>query len=546
MSLEGQEIERKSLRAITGKSADWNEIAKDCVCFANSTGGKLLIGIEDGKTEPLAGQTIDTDLLDRLRKRIGELTVNVVPLPRIVTADNGGEYIELLIQRSTSVASTTDGRYYLRVADDCKPVLGDDIMRLANERAALPWETLTTLQVPRTQVDEAKFGKFCADIRASDRVKGSVKEKTSDELLDHYFFANGSWLTNLGVLCVGQRQDRARLGTAPVIQFLKYDETHQKVDKLVWDDYSLNPMELIDAVWREVPAWRESYEIPDGLFRQNIPHYDEAVVRELLANALVHRPYTQRGDIFINLYPEYLEIVNPGPLPLGVTVHNMLHMTVRRNEHLARLFHDLKLMEREGSGYDKIYEILLSQGKPLPEPVEGSDWFKVTVRKRIINPRIIDFVAKVDSQLQLRQREKICLGLLAQHEAMTALELCSALELKEASELKPWLDRLLDLKIVKKRGKTKGTTYFIVPDVLHRLDFNIETTLKNIPAHRLRELIIQDLSMHPSSRVGQIHERIGKEIPRRTLQAQLKTLVDEGIIEYEGEKRGRHYKCAKT
>ncbi|WP_244494188.1 MULTISPECIES: ATP-binding protein [unclassified Ensifer] len=58
------------------------------------------------------------------------------------------------------------------------------------------------------------------------------------------------------------------------------------------------------------------------------------------------------------------EVVNPGRLPLGVTRQNVLHTTVRRNEHLAKLFHDLKLMEL--SGYDKVYEILLSQGRPAP------------------------------------------------------------------------------------------------------------------------------------------------------------------------------------
>ncbi|MDR1424606.1 MAG: hypothetical protein LBI92_08395 [Azoarcus sp.] len=40
-----------------------------------------------------------------------------------------------------TVASTTDGRYFLRVADQSKPVTGDGVMRLATERTALPWET---------------------------------------------------------------------------------------------------------------------------------------------------------------------------------------------------------------------------------------------------------------------------------------------------------------------------------------------------------------------------------------------------------------------
>lgn len=47
MSLEGQLFDRKSLRTVTGESADFRELARDCVAFANATGGKLLIGIED-------------------------------------------------------------------------------------------------------------------------------------------------------------------------------------------------------------------------------------------------------------------------------------------------------------------------------------------------------------------------------------------------------------------------------------------------------------------------------------------------------------------
>ena len=237
----------------------------------------------------------------------------------MVTAPNGGQYIELRVPRALAVASTTDGRYFLRAADQSKPVTGDDVMRLASERAALPWETLTTLQLPRSDADKAQQQALLQALRASDRVKPSVKEKTDDELLDHYQLARGPLLTHLGVLCIGRQQQRALLATAPVIQFVKFDERGQKVNKLVWDDLTLSPMALIEAVWAEVPDFRERYELPDGLYRQHVPAFDESVVRELLVNTLVHRPYTQRGDIFLNLHPDRLEVVNPGPLPLDVT-----------------------------------------------------------------------------------------------------------------------------------------------------------------------------------------------------------------------------------
>ncbi|MFM8277569.1 MAG: RNA-binding domain-containing protein, partial [Cyanobium sp.] len=334
---EGQRLDRKSLRVVQGQSTDFEELAKDCVCFANGSGGQLLIGIEDTASLPPAQQRIDPRVLDRIRKRIGELTVNVTVIPEIQTAANGGQLIVLTIQRAIGVASTCDGRFYLRIGDDCKPILGDEVLRLANDRPSFPWETLTTLQISRTAVDPGKLAALCTQLRSSDRVKTTVKEQTDQELLDHYNLASGELLTNLGVLLLGQRFDRARLGTAPVIQAICYDEQGVKVNKFCWDDHDLSPIELPDAIWAEIPDFRESYEFPEGMFRTQVPAYEEAVVRELLVNALVHRPYTQRGDIYLNLHPDRLEVVNVGRLPIGVTPSNILHTYRRRNDGLTRI-----------------------------------------------------------------------------------------------------------------------------------------------------------------------------------------------------------------
>ena len=541
MSQEGQLLDQKSLRAVTGKTADWNEIAKDCIAFSNATGGRLLLGIEDGQDAPPVGQHIPADLPDTVRRKLAERTVNVAVLSDVVTAPNGGQYIELRIPRALSVASTTDGRYFLRVADQSKPVTGEDVMRLASERSALPWETQTTLHISRADADASKRDKLLQALRASDRVKASVKEKSDDELLDHYQLAQGHDLTNLGVLCLGRQHHRAQLTTAPVIQFIKYDERGQKVNKLVWDDHTQSPMAMIEAVWLEVPDFRERYELPDGLYRQNVPAFDEIVVRELLVNALVHRPYTQRGDIFLNLHPDRLEVVNPGPLPLGVTPQNVLHTTVRRNEHLARLFHDLRLMEREGSGFDKIFEVLLSQGRPAPELIETHDRVQVTVRRRILKPEVIDFIAKADQTYQLTQRERIALGLLAQHDALTARELAAKLELPSVEELQPWLKRLLDWHLVQSAGRTQATRYFVDPGLLRSLKFSGETTLKRIEPHRLAALVLEDLQRYPESAISDIHRRIGGEIHPKQVKRALEDLIGRDAVRFEGNKRWRRY-----
>jgi ATP-dependent DNA helicase RecG len=290
-----------------------------------------------------------------------------------------------------------------------------------------------------------------------------------------------------------------------------------------------------------VPDWQDSYEFPDGLFRKNVRHFDEVVVRELLANALVHRPYTQGGDIFINLFPDRLEVHNPGLLPLGVTAANILHTSRKRNDHLAQVFYDLKLMEREGSGYDRLYEQLLASGRPGPKVEEGDDRVTVTVQRRIAHPEVIDLIGKADSSYQLQPRERTALGLIAQEEAITAAQLAKALALRNADELRPWLGRLLDFGLVLTQGRTKGTNYRVNPEVLKATQYRGRTSLRGIERHRLRELVLRDLGIYGRSKRGEIHARIGAEIPERTLRSELAAMVQAGLLTPLGEAGGRRY-----
>ncbi len=541
MNSENQNTDLKSLRVVTGKTADWDEIAKDCVCFANSRGGRLLIGIEDSDRLPPAKQKIPLELLDRLRKRISELTVNVQVSPQIVTANNNGQFVELTIFPAIGVSSTSGGRYYLRVGDSCQPVVGDDVMRLVNERPGLSWEAMESQDAVQADIDVDKLNDFISSIHASDRVKDSVKDKSPDELLDHYQLASGNCLTHLGILLLGTALNRARLGTAPVVQFLKFDEQRQKVNKIVWDDYTLSPVELVDAVWRDIPDFRETYELPDGMFRQNIAAFDEKVVRELLVNALVHRPYTQRGDIFLNLHPDRLEVVNPGRLPLGVTPQNILHASQRRNDGLARMFHDLKMMEREGSGFDLMYDQMLSSGRPAPVITEGTDSVSVTIKRRIVVPQVIRLIAVADSRFQLSQRERITIGLLAQSEGMTTKEFSNCLDLDNTRKIKSWFGRLEKLKLVQSSGKTQGKRYFLDPALLRDADIGMVTTLSRMEPHRLEALIVEDLNRYPNSAISDIHSRIAPEIKRRRIKDSLDYLLLQGKIRKKGEKRWRRY-----
>lgn len=540
---ENKNIDKKSLAFLKGKKTDWDELAKDCVSFANAQGGIIILGIDDKEQLPPINQRIsDRNIPDVIQKSIAHRTINVGVAVTIETAENGSEFIKIQVFRSVqTIASTTKGRYYVRVHDECRPVPPDEMARLAADKNAFVWEEQITRKVPATQYDEQKRITFLREIRKSQRVSLFVKEMSDDELLNFYFFQNNGYLTNLGILWIGKRNDRASLLYPPAIQIIRYDENEEKVWKLLLDDYFANPKELLDRVINEVPDWQESVEVSDGLFRKNIPFFPIEVVRELVVNALVHRTYTTRGDIFINIFPDRMEIHSPGRLPFGVTPKNILSQSVRRNEHLSKVFYDFGLMEKEGSGYDLIYAKLLGTGKPLPIVKETDERVTVIVNKQFVSKEVVRLMDKANAEFTLKQKELISLGLLAQQQSYTAVEISSILNQNEEIGLRNWLGRLVEFKLINKSGKGKGTQYSVNPEFIRQTSFKGKTNLKNIEDYRLEELIYKDLKAYPNSGFGDIHQRIGYEINQFKIKRMLKSMVNRMILETRGETRGMKY-----
>ena len=291
----------------------------------------------------------------------------------------------------------------------------------------------------------------------------------------------------------------------------------------------------------DVPDWQESMEISEGLFRKNIPFFPIEVVRELVVNALVHRTYTTRGDIFINIFPDRLEIHSPGRLPYGVTPKNILSQSIRRNEQLSKVFYDLGLMEKEGSGYDLVYAKLLGSGKPLPVVRETDDRVTVIIKKQFVSKEVVRLMDKAGSEFNLKQKEIISLGLLAQQQSYSATEVAQILNQNEEQGLRNWLGRLLDYELITKTGKGKGTQYAVNAEFIRKINFKGKTTLKNIEDYRLEELIFKDVSTYPKSSFGDIHKRIGEEINKHKVRRLLKEMVNEKKLNVEGINRWARY-----
>ena len=541
--IENSLYDKKSLLTITSKKIDWKEIVKDVVGFSNAEGGIIEFGIEDGNNEPAENQKIPESLSNLLVNQINGKTNGVLISAEKKVYDNGGETLLLQIRRSMVMATTSDGKAFMRNGDTCEPITGEDLHRLAEDKGGYKWE-LSVSNYKIKDCNPIRLKYILTALRSSERVSDFVKEKTDKELLRYFSLISEDTdlMTYLGVTFLGTQSQRQRILNAPTLQCFKYDEYGEKINKWTWDDFTNSPDEIIEQVWEMIPDWKESQEINDGLFRKNVMAYDKNVVRELICNAEVHRSYAITGDIFINIHPDHIEIVNPGRLPFGVTPENILHKTKKRNPNYANLMRALKYVEIEGSGYDKMYEILLQQGKNVPKVTEGDDFVAVRVDRRIHNNKVLELMDFVGKHYPLRQKQTICLGLVAMYESITARELEKLLELKGSDALRPWLQPLVKQGLVISRNvRSRGTEYRVNSILLQNSEYKGTTSLKRIEDYRLKELIIEDLKLYKEAKLTDIRERIGVEISEKRYKTQILRLEKEGIIGRRGSNRWTNY-----
>lgn len=548
--MENQKIEYKSLKKIIDsagkiKTEGIKELAIACVAFANQSNGKLYIGVEDENFLPPANQKIPknlpNDVITRLRSQCFNVGLHLHP---IENHDNGGEFfiIEVLYSAST-IATTSNGKIYIRLGDKNEPIRSEDIVRLTAEKNGFQWE-LQPKNITVEQISPEKIHAFAQDIRQSDRVKESVKNKTDIEIIEHYNLIYEGKLTNLGVLWLGNAQQRARLVYPITVQYIVYNEQDEKVRKEEWNDYQFNPKELLSDIEKTATELTYSYEISDGLFRRNIRKYPAKVIRELLVNAFVHKTFTIAGDIFIKLYSNRLEVINPGGLPLGVTPETILHQSVSRNPHLKRVFHDLKLMEGEGTGYDLLYEQASKDSKPFPKVYSDFNKCIVEQSSEIIDEELLPLLDFINNQYVLTQKESIVMGIVAHHKKILSTELSKLLQLSEEERLRSYVNNLLKKNLLISRGIKKSTEYIINPKLIQNAKINIKPTLKFIEPHTLRTLILEDIKMYPNTKIAEIHKRLG-DVDIRDIRKVIYKLVENKVLNTSGGKTNRTYSISK-
>lgn len=274
-----------------------------------------------------------------------------------------------------------------------------------------------------------------------------------------------------------------------------------------------------DRLWELINLRNDRQHYQEGLFLFDIPTFNERVVREALLNAMSHRNYQLSGSIFIRQYRDRLVIENPGGLPVGVTLENMLDRQSPRNRKIAEILALCGLVERSGQGMNLIFELSITEAKALPEFTgSDADFLRIILHGLVLDKGMLSVIERIGEE---RLESLGTDDLLVVHKLFRDEKLPIGLQGR--------LKRLVELGIVEHAGRRKY--------VLARALFSAagkpgrHTRLAGLDRETNKELILKHLrrSGGQGAPLRELHEVLPGH-SRDQLQVLMRQLKREGRV----------------
>jgi ATP-dependent DNA helicase RecG len=175
-----------------------------------------------------------------------------------------------------------------------------------------------------------------------------------------------------------------------------------------------------------------------GLQRFTKYPYPEKALREAVMNATAHRDYSSNMDTSIKVYPDRVEIFNPGSLPEGWTEKELMgsHKSQPANPLIANVFYEMEYIERWGSGIGMMRRECEEMGISYPEFNVGTDGITITFRrapeKKVASKNISEIADLTDREKKVYQ--VICEGVATKLDDISSASGLSVASVKRATK----------------------------------------------------------------------------------------------------------------
>ena len=409
-------------------------ILKTLVAFANTAGGKLVIGISDDKQ--VIGVENPLDEEERLSSLIADsITPRLVPNIELFTVEDKTLLIvELFLSNSRPHYLNKKGienGVYVRLGSSNRQA---DQPLIDELRRSVEGVAFDTMPMPELSADDLALDRaqqLFGDVRTLDE-----KSLITLKLLTHH---QGKLVPSKGAVLLFGKQRTFYFSDA-WIQCGRFFGT-EKIDIFDHIDIDLPLPQAVDEVMLFLKKHAFRGADLSEVRRKDVWSIPLGILREVIINAIVHSDYSQRGaPIRVVFLDDRIEVESMGILLPGLTIEEMKQGTSRiRNHVIARVFREINLIEQWGTGVRRIFNEAKELGLPEPKIEEVGMRVRFTVYLAAKHGVQVGVQSGVQSKMEIQ-----VLNLLA-NSAMSKKEIAIALgKEKRTRYLSDLMKKLID------------------------------------------------------------------------------------------------------
>lgn len=342
-----------------------SRVDEDIVAFANTKGGRLLLGVRDDGS--IAGES----LTGELKGRINALVRNCKPGIHIEVAQ-AGDIVIVEVPEGTEKPYSCGSGYFRRFNGTTQKMNHDEIKIMFRDHDTVSFEEKIIKRFTLADVSREKIRAFTHEAEIGIGKTGTI------DFLRSLNVADGSKINNAGILFFAKtvRKHLPQAKTT-LLAFKGTEKIHIFDRQDVQDDLLTQFNESIRFIKRHINVRSEI----KGVDREDIYEIPLEALREAVVNAIMHRDYSITGtQINVEIYDDRIEIINPGGLFGGMPKKALGTMSIRRNELVSDLFSRIHKVERVGMGIKRIRKALREAGLKEPE-FETNGFFKIVIHR---------------------------------------------------------------------------------------------------------------------------------------------------------------------
>ena len=354
------------------------DYAKTIVSFANTDGGKILIGIDD------SANIVGVSEVDKVMLRLDDIAINrcdppITILQESVTINDKFVVIVHIEKGSQRPYRTKSGQYYVRASNRCRQASREELLRIFQSTESLYYDELPVNRASLSDLDYLLFRNFLSKYLDLDTEN---EDDLKYYLINFHLLTERNIPTITGILFFGKDPQKFLPESRIICANINgTDIGEPSLENKEISGTIPNIISNVESFFKN--NLREKHNIKDFLpeTEYEIPL---TALREAVVNAIAHRDYTISGPVRIIIFTDRVEIHSPGKLPNTVTVESMKigGSHVLRNPTIYNILVKMKMVTDLGSGVRRIIKLVKEHTNNEVELISTENEFIVKIPRK--------------------------------------------------------------------------------------------------------------------------------------------------------------------